>query len=43
MKSLSEEWERIDADYLDKFSKNYLFAKEFQEVLVDVIEWKYSI
>ena len=40
MNILSEEWEKIDAQYSEHLSQNYPFEKEFQELICDVIHWK---
>ena len=37
---LSEEWEKIDADFADKLAENYPFDKDFTEVIEDLKEWK---
>lgn len=40
---LSEEWEKIEDDHSDKLSEKYPFAKDFREVLRDLMEWKESL
>ncbi|MBT2624760.1 hypothetical protein J7I81_05100 [Bacillus sp. ISL-32] len=43
MRSLSEEWEKNEVEVSDILSKDYPFTKDFQEVIVDLVEWKKSI
>ncbi|MCY8498570.1 hypothetical protein P8917_03945 [Bacillus atrophaeus] len=43
MRSLSEEWEKNEVEFSDILSKDYPFTKDFQEVIVDLVEWKKSI
>lgn len=40
---LSEEWEKIEADYGDKLSEGYPFDKDFREVVFALMEWKEKI
>ena len=43
MNVLSEEWEKLDAQYSNELSENYPFEKDFQEVVSDVVYWRSTI
>lgn len=40
---LSEEWEKIEDSYSDELAEKYPFAKDFREVVCDLINWKESL
>lgn len=37
---LSDEWEKIELTHSDKLAEKYPFEKDFQEIILDLIEWK---
>jgi len=40
---LSEEWEKIEADYSDEVSEHYPFNQDFSEMLRMLIDWRDSL
>ncbi|EOQ04689.1 hypothetical protein KOY_04864 [Bacillus cereus VDM021] len=40
---LSEEWENIEITHANQLAEKYPFDKDFEEVILELVEWKEHI